>query len=54
MFQALGEEGAVTDGYLDPEQLERWADGCDNPSGQRASMARAIAQLRRVTPLSFG
>ena len=54
VFEALIEEGAIVDGLLDPEQLEGWADSCDNPQGQRASMARAIAQLRRVAPLSFG
>ena len=54
IFEALIEEGAIVDGFLDPEQLESWADGCDNPGGQRAAMARAIAQLRRVAPLSFG
>ncbi len=54
VFDALVEEGAIVDGFLDPGQLESWADGCDNPEGQRAAMARAIAQLRRVAPLSFG
>lgn len=54
VFDALVEQGAIVDGYLDPAHLEQWADGCDNPDGQRAAMARAIAQLRRVAPLSFG
>jgi len=54
VFDALVEEGAIVDAYLDPETLERWADHCDNPTGQRASMARAIAQLRRVAPLTVG
>lgn len=54
IFEALIEDGAIVDGLLDPDPLERWADSCDNPKGQRAAMARAIAQLRRVAPLSFG
>lgn len=29
-------------------RLERWADACDNPTGQRAFLARAIAALIRV------
>jgi hypothetical protein len=54
VFDALVEEGAIVDGFLDPQQLESWADSCENPEGQRAAMARAIAQLRRVAPLSVG
>jgi hypothetical protein len=51
VFQALVDDGAIVDGYLDPVHLEAWADTCDNPRGQRASLARAIAQLRRLGPL---
>lgn len=54
VFSALVESGAITDGMFDAEQLERWADTCENPAGQRAAMARAIAQLRRVAPLQIG
>jgi hypothetical protein len=54
VFDALVEGGAVTDGYLDADRLEAWADRCENPTGQRAAMARAIAQLRRITPLQVG
>lgn len=54
VFQALVEAGAITNAVFDAEQLEAWADGCENPTGQRASMARAIAQLRRVSPLKLG
>ena len=53
VFEALVEAGAVTDGLFDAEQLETWADGCDNPTGQRAAMARVIAQLRRIAPLKI-
>jgi hypothetical protein len=52
VFEQLVEEGAIVDGYLDPEHLETWAERCDNPDGQRATMARAIAQLRRLGPLA--
>jgi hypothetical protein len=52
VFDQLVEEGAIVDGYLDPAHLERWADGCENPHGQRAAMARAIAQLRRLGSLT--
>ena len=51
VFDALVEAGAIVDGHLEAAQLEAWADGCENPDGQRAAMARAIAQLRRVAPL---
>jgi hypothetical protein len=54
VFDALVEAGAITDALFDSEQLEAWADGCDNPTGQRAALARAIAQLRRVAPLKVG
>jgi hypothetical protein len=54
VFSALVEAGAITNGMFDAEQLERWADTCENPTGQRAAMARAIAQLRRVAPLQIG
>lgn len=54
VFQALVEAGAITNAVFDPDTLEAWADGCENPTGQRASMARAIAQLRRVAPLKLG
>jgi hypothetical protein len=52
VFEQLVEEGAIVDGYLDPDHLETWAAQCDNPDGQRATMARAIAQLRRLGPLA--
>lgn len=51
VFRGLVDSGAIVDGYLDPERLERWADGCDNPTGQRATLCRAIAHLRRLGPL---
>jgi hypothetical protein len=54
IFDALIEAGAITDGFLDPDALEAWADRCDNPMGQRAAMARAIAQLRRISALEVG
>jgi hypothetical protein len=54
IFDALVEAGAITDGHLDPDALEAWADRCENPTGQRAAMARAIAQLRRISPLKVG
>jgi hypothetical protein len=53
VFEALVEAGAVTSGLFDADRLESWADGCDNPAGQRAAMARAIAQLRRIAPLTI-
>jgi hypothetical protein len=54
VFDALVEAGAITNALFDSEQLEAWAAGCENPTGQRAAMARAIAQLRRVAPLTVG
>ena len=51
VFEALVEAGAITNALFDSEQLEAWAAACDNPVGQRAAMARAIAQLRRIAPL---
>jgi len=53
VFQALVDDGAIVDGYLDPDHLEAWADTCDNPRGQRATLARAIAQLRGLGPLAI-
>lgn len=53
VFDALVEAGAITDGMFDPARLEAWADTSDNPAGQRAAMARAIAQLRRIAPLTI-
>jgi hypothetical protein len=53
VFQALVDDGVITDGHFDPDQLEGWAAGCENPTGQRASLARAIAQLRRLGPLAI-
>jgi hypothetical protein len=53
VFQALVDDGAIVDGFLDPDHLEAWAATCDNPAGQRASLVRAIAQLRRLGPLAI-
>lgn len=53
-FDALVEAGAIRDGYLEAPRLEAWADGCEHPEGQRAALARAIAQLCRVSPLTVG
>jgi hypothetical protein len=53
VFQALVDDGAIVDGYLDPDHLEAWAATCDNPEGQRASLARTIAHLRRLGPLAI-
>lgn len=53
VFDALVEQGAIRDAHLDPDRLEQWADACDNPDGQRATLVRALAQLRRLTPLEL-
>lgn len=36
-------------GGAEADSLDAWAIGCDNPSGQRADLARSIAALVRVS-----
>lgn len=51
LLQAAGlrNNQVLTDSESD--RLERWADTCDNPSGQRAALARTLANLLRVSRL---
>lgn len=57
LWEGLITAGAVVRGVTEitaysAALLDRWADGCENPSGQRANLARGIARLAAVSPLA--